>query len=588
MMASIQPPATPLIPEDIFCCDRPWKTLLRLYRPESRTLLLGAFWYLFKSCPLWIVPLCVAAVIDALAKPRAQAVPIIFWCGLAGMAAIVQNIASHTLYMRKVSQAARAVEARLRLALCGRLQELSISFYHFQSPGRLQLKVLRDVENIDLLVRQLIELICVTAVTLAFTLLITAWRAPYFLPFYILTVPAVMLLRSLMQGRLRAVNQDFRSEIEAMSSSVSGMIEMVPMTRAHGVEQTELKKVEDTIGRLREVGHRLDFQNALFGSTSWVLFTAIYLLGLLLAAAASVMGVVKLSAGEIVMLSGFFNTIASTVMGLANAMPTLSRGFESVRSAGEIMECPDLEQNRGKPAVAGVRGEFSLENVSFVYPNQRGQPALEGVTLHIPAGATVGVQGSSGSGKSTLMGLLLGFQRPSSGRILLDGRDMNEVDLRSYRRFVAVVAQDTVLFPGTLRENLLYGTPGVTPEQLRRALADACALGFVEKLPQGLETMAGERGAAFSGGQRQRLAIARALIRDPRVLILDEATSSLDAGSESAVQEALERLMQGRTTFIVAHRLAATRRANILLRIVSGRITREEVAGDAAARPVPA
>jgi ATP-binding cassette subfamily B protein len=170
------------------------------------------------------------------------------------------------------------------------------------------------------------------------------------------------------------------------------------------------------------------------------------------------------------------------------------------------------------------------------------------------------------------MSLILGFHRPSSGRILLDGRDMNDLDLRSYRQSIAVVSQDTLLFPGTVRENVLYGVPNVTDARLRQALVDAHAWEFVAKLPRGADTVVGERGSTLSGGQRQRLAIARALVRDPRVLILDEATSALDAGSESLVQEALNRLMRGRTTFIVAHRLSTTRKADVMVAMEAGRM----------------
>jgi len=569
------------IEESVSFSANPWKTLVLLYRPEAKSLLQAAFWYVIKSAPLWILPLIVKTVIDSLSKPRGQALTIILWCGMGGAVALVQNILTHTLYFRKLSGAARRVEAGLRFALCRRLQELTISFYRFQSPGKLQTKVLRDVENVDQMARSLAELCMGAFVALTSTLLITIWYAPWFLPFYLLTVPAVVGIRHFMQKRLRLANQDFRQQIEGMSSSISEMIDMVPLTRAHAVEQIELDKVRTSIDRLREVGNRLDFQIAIIASASWVLFNGMYLVGLLLAGTASAAGLVKVSAGEVVMLSGFFNTISNTVMGLVNSMPMLTRGFESIRSMGEVLECPDLEQNRGKTRITEVRGEFQFENVCFVYPNKTGQPALDRLSLHVPPGISVAVVGASGSGKSTLMSMILGFHRPSSGRILLDGRDMNALDLRSYRRFLAVVSQDTLLFPGTVRDNVLYGLGKMPDERLRQALVDAHAWEFVEKLPRGVDTVVGERGSTLSGGQRQRLAIARALVRNPRVLILDEATSALDAGSESLVQEALNRLMHGRTTFIVAHRLSTTRKADIMVAMDAGRVveigTPEEV-----------
>ena len=188
------------------------------------------------------------------------------------------------------------------------------------------------------------------------------------------------------------------------------------------------------------------------------------------------------------------------------------------------------------------------------------------------AGESIALVGHSGAGKSTVLNLVIGFVRPTGGRILLDGRDMREIDLRAYRRFISVVPQESILFEGSVRENVTYGLSGVPDAVVESALRDANAWEFVQSLPEGIQTHIGERGAKLSGGQRQRLAIARALIRDPRVLILDEATSALDSESEALIQEALTRLMRGRTTFIVAHRLSTIRGANRIAVLEDGRI----------------
>ncbi len=555
-----------------FSGDQPWKTLFALYRPRALTLAAGVFWFILKSSPAWLLPIIVATIIDALAKPRAQALVIILWCGVGGAVALVQNVLTHTLYMRQISQAARVVEASLRLALCRRLQELSISFYRFRSAGQLQSKVLRDVENVDLMARQMADLLLNAVVLVTATLIVTAFRAPWFIPFYLLTVPTVVGIRRLMQERLRFANRQFRREVETMSASLAGMIEMVPLTRAHAAEEMELNKMRGKIDSLRESGHLVDSQTAVLGSTVWVLFTGMYLAGVIVAAGARVLGLVSLTAGEIVMLSGFFNTICSTIMSLANALPSLSRGLESVRSIGEVLNYPDIEQNRNKPRLSSLRGEFSLESIVFNYPDQPDKRALDDVSFHVPAGRSVAVVGPSGCGKSTLMSLLLGFHRPSSGRILLDGQDMNDFDLRDYRRFLAVVAQETLLFPGSVRENIVYGTPRIGAAQIHQALKDANALEFVERLPNGLDTIVGEHGSLLSGGQRQRLAVARALIRNPRVLILDEATSALDVENETLVQQSIDRLREGRTTFIVAHHLSTTRSADYIVTLAQGRV----------------
>jgi ATP-binding cassette subfamily B protein len=208
-----------------------------------------------------------------------------------------------------------------------------------------------------------------------------------------------------------------------------------------------------------------------------------------------------------------------------------------------------------------VKGDFVFEHVGYIYAQSK-QPAIKEFSLKVKAGESIAVVGESGSGKSTLMSLVVGFRRPSAGRILLDGIDMQELDLRQYRRFLAVVPQTTLLFSGSVRENIMYGLEDIADRQIWEILDIANAAEFVSKLPQGLDTKLGERGARLSGGQRQRIAIARALIRDPKIIILDEATSALDVATEALIQQAIQRLVKGRTTFIVAHRLSTIRHAD--------------------------
>ncbi|MFA5263936.1 MAG: ATP-binding cassette domain-containing protein, partial [Opitutaceae bacterium] len=198
--------------------------------------------------------------------------------------------------------------------------------------------------------------------------------------------------------------------------------------------------------------------------------------------------------------------------------------------------------------------------------------AINDFSLDVSPGETVALVGPSGAGKSTVLNLVIGFIRPTQGRILLDGADMETLDLRIYRRFLSVVPQESIFFEGTVRENICYGLTQVPERTVEAALRDSNSLEFIERLPDGIGTRIGQRGALLSGGQRQRLAIARALIRNPRVLLLDEATSALDAESEALVREALDRLMRGRTTFVVAHRLSTVRSTNRIVAMEQGRI----------------
>lgn len=218
------------------------------------------------------------------------------------------------------------------------------------------------------------------------------------------------------------------------------------------------------------------------------------------------------------------------------------------------------------------KGEINYENVFFSYPSRLDVPVLKGVDLHIKPGEKIALVGPSGAGKSTIVQLLLQFYKISDGHIKVDGQDINHMDLNDYRRNFAIVPQEVLLFGGTIKENILYGKPDATPDEIMSAAKKANAWEFIATFPEQMETIVGERGIKLSGGQRQRIAIARAILRDPAILILDEATSSLDAESEKVVQEALNALMEGRTSIIIAHRLATIKEVDRIYVLDKGKI----------------
>jgi ATP-binding cassette subfamily B protein len=280
----------------------------------------------------------------------------------------------------------------------------------------------------------------------------------------------------------------------------------------------------------------------------------------------------RITVGDAVMYHTYFGMLIGAVQQFLSVFPALAQGADAVRSLGEVLEAGQVERNAGKPAApTPLRGELVFDNVGFSYPRGR-EVALSEISLRIAPGETVAFVGESGAGKSTLINLVIGFRQPTTGGIKLDGHDLRELDLRTYRRQIGVVPQNTLLFNGTLRENVTYGLEKVPDEVLWGVLADANLADFVRSLPLGLNTPLGESGALLSGGQRQRLAIARALVRNPRLVILDEATSALDTASEQLVQEALIRLTRERTTLIVAHRFSTIRHAHRIVVLRQGRI----------------
>jgi ATP-binding cassette subfamily B protein len=316
-----------------------------------------------------------------------------------------------------------------------------------------------------------------------------------------------------------------------------------------------------------EKGYKLDLIQALFGSVGWAIFQVFQVICLAFTGYLAING--KIMAGDITLYQSYFATVVNQVSAIVTLLPTITKGIESVNSIGEVLLSEDVEENDGKEVIETVEGVFDFCDVDFHYKNNENK-VLNKLNLHVDKGETIAFVGESGAGKSTILNLVIGFHMADSGKVLLDGKDLKEIDLRSYRKYLAVVPQTSILFSGTIRENITYGNENVTEEQLAEVVKAANLSELIDSLPDGLESMVGEHGGKLSGGQRQRIAIARALIRNPQVIVLDEATSALDSISEKLIQEALENLTRGRTTFIVAHRLSTIRNADKIAVIADG------------------
>ena len=279
----------------------------------------------------------------------------------------------------------------------------------------------------------------------------------------------------------------------------------------------------------------------------------------------------QMTLGELVSFTLLLGFLIAPIVQMANIGTQMTEAFAGLDRTEELLSWPgeddDPLRTRTMPA---INGHVVFEDVRFSYEEDK--PVLHGVSFEVPAGTVVALVGSSGSGKSTLAGLAASFLTPDEGRVLVDGVDLREVILASYRDQLGLVLQNDFLFDGTIRENLLYARDDANADEIREAAKRAHVLEFTDRFPDGLETVIGERGVKLSGGQRQRVTIARALLADPRILILDEATSSLDTESEAFIQESLQQLLKGRTTFVIAHRLSTIQRADVILVIEEGRI----------------
>lgn len=540
-----------------------------MFGPHRGTLVAGAAVFIVKDSPLWVMPAVTAWVIDVVARggpPEQLIVPVAI-----GFVMLAQNVPSQLLLTHWYNGAVRAVGAALRVRLASRLQMLSMHTFTRLSPGVIQSKLVRDVENVEMMFAYAGLSVFSSALIVIGAVTVTWIAVPQFVWAFGLTVPIAAALWGMTRWRAQSRNAAFRAEIETFASETDDFANLVPISRAHGLEQTAVARLREGAERLKVAGLRVDRLNAGFGASTWV---AMQLLGLLVLAGgafASLSGWLPVSAAQLVLISGYFALLIGAVTSGMMILPLVSRGIESVRSIDEILRDPDVEHNDGKRRLDALSGRIGMHGVAFTYPGTE-RPALTDISLTVEPGERVAFVGASGSGKSTLMNLVLGFLRADQGRLEFDGHDVAELDMRHLRRQFSVVPQEPILFDGTVWDNVTFGLENPSEHEVTAALVAAEAHDFVRELPDGWRSTVGTRGAVLSGGQRQRLAIARALIRDPRILILDEATSALDTRTESLVRAALENLMRGRTTLIVAHRLTTVQTADRIVVLGGGRV----------------
>jgi len=564
------PPAWENLLDGRFDSKHPRRTLWGLFADQRGRVFGAVALYIIKQSPASLLPLAVGMIVDALTKGGEGAFRKILFIAAGYFLLLLQNPLVHTSFVRLMSGALRHMQFNLRSALVERLQQLSLAYYEEKQASALQTKILRDVDAIDGLCRHLMHTGLNGVLVITYVTVIALVKQPLLAVYFVVTVPAGVALLKLFDRRFKEQYQAMRIETEQMNARVGEMLQMLPVTRAHGLESIETSSVRGVFERIRERGLQVDTLTEFFASSSWFTFMCFQLACLVFSAWLVVHH--RISVGDAVMYHTYFGMLIGAVQQFLSVFPALAQGADAIRSLGEVLEADQIEQNAGKPAAPNpLQGEIIFDDVSFNYPRGR-EVALANISLRIPPGQTVAFVGESGAGKSTLVHLAMGMRLATSGTVKLDGHDLRQLDLRTYRRQIGVVPQTTLLFNGTLRENVTYGLENVPDDTLWKTLADANLADFVRSLPQGLDTPLGESGARLSGGQRQRLAIARALVRNPRLVILDEATSALDTESERLVQEALVRLTRGRTTLIVAHRFSTIRHAHHIVVLRGGRI----------------
>lgn len=548
----------------------PIRTLLHICKGQYRRLLVSAFFCALQLSATLFIPIATANVIDALTQRKENCVEVILINLGISLFLLLINYPLQQFYMRTRNEATRSIEATLRGAIIAKLQLLTINFNKQMESGRIHSKIMRDVESI----RALISNVHTTGVHIIVNIatvigVLLAKGEVLILLFFALCAPAAALAAKAVKKRMRAKNSEYRHSMEKTNASVVDMVELIPVTKAHALEDVQMHKMNQQLSDTAKIGYELDKVTSQFVVSNWLIMQVFSVLCLILTATLTFCG--RMTVGDMTLYQSYFGKLVAYISSITGLIPIITSGVEAVNSVGEILDSDDTEDDTGKKPISQLRGEYRFEGVTFAYRDEPDRPVLKGLDLHVKAGETIALVGESGSGKSTIINLVTGFDMCDGGRLTVDGEEIKNIRLKDYRRHIAVVLQNSILFSGSIRDNITYGASDISEEYLNRIVDLACLRDVIDALPNGLDTLIGEHGNRLSGGQRQRISIARALIRNPQVIIFDEATSALDTVSEKHIQEAIDNLSRGKTTFIVAHRLSTVKNADKIAVIANGR-----------------
>ncbi len=549
--------------------NKPYKIIMEFYRGNVKDLLKTCFFLIWQRSPMWVTPLVTTAIIAIATNKTDNGFAKIMILFAIATIFLVQNLGSTYMATRYLAKLNRNIEATLRNVLVRKLQYLSIMFHKDSQSGRLQSKVIRDVENIYELLNQMPKLFFFFTLDTIVIIAVCLYKEPMILLFFLFIAPISMIVIQFFKKTVRESNTEFRQGVEVTQGTIAQMLEMIPVTRAHGLQETEIHKVQSVLNETAKKGYKLDLVNAFFGASNWIVFQLCQVICLVFTGSLAYYG--KISIADVVLYQTYFTQIIGQVNTIVSVYPQISKGIESVNSIGSVIESTSMERNNAIVPLEELKGKIEYHDVAFHYHDSE-ELVLKGINFTVEAGESIAFVGSSGGGKTTMLNLLIGFIKPSAGKILVDGIHMANLNINEYRSQIAVVPQNTVLFSGTIKDNICYGLNDISDEQVLDVIREVGLSEMIENQPQGIHTILSEHGDKLSGGQRQRIAIARAIIRQPKMIIFDEATSALDSASEKKVQEATNKMMKKCTTFIVAHRLSTIRNVDRIVVMVDGLI----------------
>ncbi|MBV0912539.1 ABC transporter transmembrane domain-containing protein [Anianabacter salinae] len=516
-----------------------------------------------------VMPLAVRRVVDGFQTSLENLLDSYFFAAL-GLAMLLALGTGLRYYL--VTRLGERVVADIRKAVFARMIGMSPSFYERIMTGEVLSRITTDTTLILSVIGSSVSIALRNILMLVGGIVLMLFTSAKLTGLVLLIVPLVLVPIIMLGRRLRALSRENQDWIANSSGNASEALLSVQTVQAFTNEAASNTRFGDVTEQSFDAARRrIAISAALRVIVIALIFSGI--VGVLWVGARDVRADV-MTVGELVQFVIYAVLTAGSVAALSEIWGELQRAAGATERLVELLNAQDSVKDPEDPAQLPevVKGAISFENVTFHYPTRPEIAALDGVSVRIEPGETVAIVGPSGAGKTTIIQLLLRFYDPGSGAIRLDGKDLRDLERSAFRRHIALVPQDPVIFAATARENIRFGRPGASDAEVEAAARAAAAHDFLSALPDGYDTYVGERGVMLSGGQKQRIAIARAILRDAPVMLLDEATSALDAESERAVQDAVDALAKGRTTLIVAHRLATVKKADRILVFEAGRI----------------
>ena len=488
---------------------------------------------------------------------------------ICGSLILIFGLKAVTTYYQRylMSQAGQSVVMDLRITLYDHIQRMSLSRIYASRIGELMSRITGDVETLQNVVSNtFIDLLfnLVTFMGMFAFIIYINWKLTCFI---IIILPFVALLLSYASRKLRLAGHNVQEELANITATAQEAFSAIRVVRAFATEDEELERFTLANSKnYKALLQAVSIQGILAGVIEVFL---IFALSIIFWYGGNDVINGTLTPGELISFVGYIAFMVQPIRSIMNQMSSLQRGIASAERICDILQLPSEDSDADNGIKHRISGAVKFENVCFHY--NEGQEILSNINLDVKAGEKIAIVGPTGSGKSTLVDLIPRFYEPSAGRIIIDGYDIREFSLKDLRRQIGIVPQESILMKGTLAFNIAYGLKNIDMDKIIEASEIADIRDFIEGLPDKFQTQTGERGVTLSGGQRQRIAIARAVIRDPKILILDEATSSLDSAVEHQVQEAINRAMTGRTAFIIAHRLSTVRDADRILVLKDGK-----------------